>query len=78
MKTLMKKHRFAGSIAVVMFGCVVACDHPMTHNTTPDVRSSPGGVTNAQVGGDRRLVDELANARCDREVWCRNVGAGQP
>jgi hypothetical protein len=60
-----------------MFGCLFACDHPATHNTTPDLSSSPSGVTNAQARADGQLVDELANARCDRETWCKNVGAGQ-
>jgi Family of unknown function (DUF6184) len=74
----MKTHRFVVPLTVAMFGCLLACDHPATHNSTPDVRSPPSGVTNAQATReDGRLVDELANARCDREEGCKNVGPGQ-
>jgi hypothetical protein len=34
-------------------------------------------VTNAQAPNfDRRTLDRLADARCDREVRCNNVGIG--
>jgi hypothetical protein len=73
----MKTRRFAVSLTLAMFGCILACDHPATHDSTPDVRSPPSGVTNVQARGNGEMVDALASARCDREVGCKNVGAGQ-
>ena len=73
----MKTQRFVISLTLPIFASLFACEHPATHNTTPDEHSPSAGATNAQAREDRRFVDEMASARCDREDGCKNVGAGQ-
>jgi hypothetical protein len=65
--------RMVCGASLVSTGLLVACGGSDA-NTQPEY---PGtGVTNAQ-RVDSSVANRLAEARCDREQTCNNVGAGQ-
>ena len=63
---------------------VLGCEHTDDRNVATSSpaaapASQPIGVTNTQAPNavDPSVVDRLANARCDREQTCDNVGDGR-
>jgi hypothetical protein len=59
---------------------VLGCEHTDRSVATSSPSEQPIGATNAQPAGntvDASVVDRLANARCDREQTCDNVGDGK-
>jgi hypothetical protein len=60
---------------------LLACEHTDDRNVaaaTPGSVPQPMGATNPQAREvDASIVDRLANARCDREQACNNVGDGR-
>jgi hypothetical protein len=74
-------------VAVSLAGAgmmALGCEHTdrnvATESPAATPVSQPMGATNAQALGptvDPGVVDRLANARCDREQTCDNVGDGR-
>jgi hypothetical protein len=67
----------AGTMAL---GCEHTDRNVATTSPAAPPASQPMGATNAQAVGpavDPAVVDRLANARCDREQTCDNVGDGR-
>ena|ERR1017187_8289840 len=56
----------------LLFACGGANQGPAVTGT-PEPRPV---VTNAQRGADTAVVDRLAEARCDQEQGCKNIGPG--
>ncbi len=71
---------FATSFA---FGLLVACGGQSSQNPPSAATSAvpgsaiPPGVTAAQNAFDQKAVERIADARCDHEQKCNNVGKGQ-
>jgi hypothetical protein len=57
----------------------LGCDRTETGNPrdgAPVSQTDKSGVTNRQATVDTATVGQLAMARCDRELLCKNVGGG--
>lgn len=73
------------TVSVALFGAVLllACggenkqSNPSTAQNPVPGSAPPMGVTAAQNGVDQKTVDKIADARCDHEQKCNNIGQGQ-
>ena len=65
------------------FGLLVACGGQSSQNPPSSAPNAvpgsavPSGVTAAQNTIDQKSVDRIAEARCDHEQKCNNIGQGQ-
>jgi hypothetical protein len=67
--------------ASLVAGLVVACGAEQkgagtAQNPVPG-SEPPQGVTSAQNAVDQKTVERIADARCDHEQKCNNIGQGQ-
>jgi hypothetical protein len=71
----MNMHRTIHALPFAIAGLLGACASP---NQGPAVTGTQdnSGVTEAQKGADMTVVDRLAEARCDQEQECKNIGPG--
>ena len=69
----MNIYRTMGALAVTATGLLLACGGANQDSAAPE---APPGVANAQAS-DKAVVDQLASARCEREMTCKNVGPDQ-
>ena len=63
------------SFAAMLLACDRA-DMDASKNGSTGSQTDKSGVTNRQPTVDRITVNQLARARCDREMACNNVGGG--
>jgi hypothetical protein len=66
-------------VASLVCGLVVACGGQSSQTPPTAVPGSevPPGVTEKQNTVDQKSVERIADARCDHEQKCNNVGKGQ-
>lgn len=70
----------SASVAAVL---LLACGGQSSQNAPNAAQNAvpgsapPMGVTAAQNGVDQKTVERLADARCDHEQKCNNIGQGQ-
>jgi hypothetical protein len=71
----MKISRTVWALPITITGLMLACGGA---NQGPAVTGTPEspGVTAPQKGADLAIVDRLAEARCDQEQGCNNIGPG--
>jgi hypothetical protein len=72
------------TVVVASFGVglLVSCGGQASQNPPSGPTAVPGtevppGVTAAQNTADQKAVDRIADARCDHEQRCNNIGQGQ-
>jgi hypothetical protein len=71
------------ALAMVSAVALVACQHeqatsPVYTGSATPTYEPPSGLTSMQgAPGDAILADGLATARCDHELQCQHLGAGQ-
>jgi len=63
-------------VASFAFGLVVACGGSQNQTAVPGTEVPPG-VTEKQNTVDQKSVERIADARCDHEQKCNNIGKGQ-
>ena len=74
-RPVMKNIGMAWAVPLTITGLLLACGGA---NQGPAVTGTPEspGVTAPQKGADNAVVDQLAQARCDQEQGCNNIGPG--
>lgn len=71
MNILRAKYTLPLAITGLMFACGGANQGPAVTGTA----EPPASPTGSQKGADTAVVDRLAEARCDQEQGCKNIGA---